>query len=109
MLKKVILLILLAAATVTGLWFLNTHGYLAALNPQASLLIAGPPDIACKTDNDCEFKQTVCGNPCIIDAVNKDWKPSCPFIEKKKQNRPCYDSEIPKALKCVDNHCKKRF
>lgn len=98
---------------------LNNFGMLSSLNN----LIPQTPDISCRVDSDCkmlidlEWSCNSCGscktydvNSIDVIAINKEWKPLCPFKEIQAACLACV-SEIENydliSIKCINNKCQK--
>lgn len=71
------------------------------LNEPLNKIVAGIPDKDCNLDSDCIYLKTTCSYCDCGEAINKNWKPFCPF-EYVRCDMAC----LPPKVKCIENKCQ---
>ncbi|MFH1711316.1 MAG: hypothetical protein ABH840_03320 [Nanoarchaeota archaeon] len=98
---RYIIFLAVAIILIVGILIMNFIGFYR-LNEPLNKIVAGSPNKKCTEDSDCVLIWDSCF-PCGCgNAVNKDWKPYCPFdypYAVSCEICPSFN------VKCVDNKC----
>jgi len=90
---------------IIGILILIPHIFdLSPLNEPLNKWLRGEPKKYCNRASDCVIRPTNCSVCNCGDAVNKNWKPFCPFKSHKTQQ----ECNCPKYIvRCINHRCRK--